>query len=311
MPKIFLSMLFCLINFFVIPCFAVQVSSTTVTSEPTPSVSVGKEDYKVNKGDTLWGLSEKKYGNPWIWERIWQANKSSIANPNMIYPGQVLIIPEKSIEAEKKPEESVQNSSADKIENKEQKTVETAKPVDSTAQEKQKEESVEQEKEMEVSQVSQQFQPSNEEEVVKQESNSEEKNETKDIKLEQNEVKKDTSTEAISKKFFESPSMIVPLDWKEDGMIIGEKDDKMMISEGDIIYINCGLDKVNPGVKCEVYRRIDKVKDVKDKNKYIGYEVRRIGKIEITEYVSKDTATARVLLSSEPIEKEDIIKILK
>jgi len=45
--------------------------------------------------DCLWRISEYKdiYGTPFLWPRIWKANKNIISNPDLIYPGQVLKIP--------------------------------------------------------------------------------------------------------------------------------------------------------------------------------------------------------------------------
>ena len=48
--------------------------------------------HTVVKGDTLWDLSETFYDTPWIWPRIWYANPP-ITNPDLIYPGQVFVIP--------------------------------------------------------------------------------------------------------------------------------------------------------------------------------------------------------------------------
>ena len=62
--------------------------------------------YTVVKGDCLWKISKMKYGSPYFWPAIWDANKNgvvnkdqmrgrkgTISNPNLIYPGQVLRIP--------------------------------------------------------------------------------------------------------------------------------------------------------------------------------------------------------------------------
>ena len=51
--------------------------------------------YTVVKGDCLWNIAKKFYGNGALYTKIYEANKSIIGgNPNLIYPGQVLIIPD-------------------------------------------------------------------------------------------------------------------------------------------------------------------------------------------------------------------------
>lgn len=43
--------------------------------------------------DCLWNLAEKYYGDPWLWKKIYIANKDQIDDPRIIYPKQILIIP--------------------------------------------------------------------------------------------------------------------------------------------------------------------------------------------------------------------------
>jgi hypothetical protein len=43
----------------------------------------------VKRGDTMWDLCDRYYGNPWQWPRIWSYN-GQVANPHWIYPGDQL-----------------------------------------------------------------------------------------------------------------------------------------------------------------------------------------------------------------------------
>ena len=47
--------------------------------------------------DCLWNIAGKIeiYADPFMWPKIWQGNTDQIRNPDIIYPGQVLQIPEK------------------------------------------------------------------------------------------------------------------------------------------------------------------------------------------------------------------------
>ena len=60
-------------------------------------VTQGKiKTYTVKKGDCLWYISgyPEIYGNPLRWPLIYKANTDQIKDPDLIYPGQVLVIPE-------------------------------------------------------------------------------------------------------------------------------------------------------------------------------------------------------------------------
>jgi phage tail protein X len=71
------------------------VTKPTTTPEPKKAVAAKKtpKTYVVCVGDTLAGIAHKVYGNAKKWEAIYAANKGQIANPNLIRPGQKLVIP--------------------------------------------------------------------------------------------------------------------------------------------------------------------------------------------------------------------------
>lgn len=64
----------------------VQQTRSTTTAPQTKT-------YTVKKGDTLWGIAKKFYGNGAKYTQIYNANKGKIKNPNLIYVGQVFTIP--------------------------------------------------------------------------------------------------------------------------------------------------------------------------------------------------------------------------
>ena len=51
--------------------------------------------YEVVKGDHLWGIAGKDsiYDDPYMWPRIYRANRDAIADPDLIYPRQELSVP--------------------------------------------------------------------------------------------------------------------------------------------------------------------------------------------------------------------------
>lgn len=63
-------------------------------SAPTsPAPKQQNKTYTVVRGDCLWNIAKKFYGNGSQYTKIYNANRDKIKNPNLIYPGQVLTIP--------------------------------------------------------------------------------------------------------------------------------------------------------------------------------------------------------------------------
>lgn len=50
------------------------------------------DEYTIKRGDTLWAISRLYLRSPWRWPELWGMNSTAIANPHLIYPGQVLFL---------------------------------------------------------------------------------------------------------------------------------------------------------------------------------------------------------------------------
>jgi nucleoid-associated protein YgaU len=64
-----------------------------MANEPTNITPAGKT-YTVVKGDSLSKIAKREYGDMSKWRKIFEANRDVIDNPDLIEPGQSLIIPE-------------------------------------------------------------------------------------------------------------------------------------------------------------------------------------------------------------------------
>ncbi len=53
----------------------------------------GTQLHIVQRGDTLWDISNTYLRNPFLWPQVWDANRY-IENPHLIYPGDAIRIPE-------------------------------------------------------------------------------------------------------------------------------------------------------------------------------------------------------------------------
>ena len=70
-----------------------DVESGSSSTAPAPAAAAGRT-YTVVKGDSLSKIAKQFYGSAGQWKKIYEANKDLIKNPDLIYPGQTIQIPD-------------------------------------------------------------------------------------------------------------------------------------------------------------------------------------------------------------------------
>lgn len=97
-----------LVNYFRNKVNTLPSSPPAVQTESTPQKPNLPTTYKVEKGDSLWAISEKYYQSGYNWIDIASAN--NLANPNLIEEGQELTIPQ--VETKQEPAGKVAQQNA-------------------------------------------------------------------------------------------------------------------------------------------------------------------------------------------------------
>ena len=67
-----------------------DVEGGSSSTAPAPS----GQSYTVVKGDSLSKIAKHLYGDAQKWQKIYEANRDQIKNPDLIYPGQTFTIPD-------------------------------------------------------------------------------------------------------------------------------------------------------------------------------------------------------------------------
>ena len=58
-----------------------------------PAAGTAARTYTVKSGDSLSKIAQREYGEASQWKKIYEANRDTIKNPDLIHPGQVLKLP--------------------------------------------------------------------------------------------------------------------------------------------------------------------------------------------------------------------------
>lgn len=218
--------------------------------------------YLVKEGDTLWDISTSVMKDPFLWPRLWKDNKY-IINPDLIYPGNVIILPGEEIAVTEIAPELIKE--APKEAEPVKKTEEAPAPVAEEAAPPVEEEAAA---------------PAAEPEVARKEA--------RPFTLEGVGVLSDETL------LFSSGFVVSRLEDK--GVIIGSWDKKVILSDNDVIYINR---KNNPAIangdKYTVYKVVRQVIHPITEKK-VGYLVKILGVVQITD-VKKDVATGAIIRS--------------
>ncbi|MFH1540588.1 MAG: LysM peptidoglycan-binding domain-containing protein [Elusimicrobiota bacterium] len=266
--------------------------------------------YTVVKGDTLSQIAQKFYNKPLQWGKIHSCNKF-IKDSHWIFPGDELVIPvdvlEKEEVAEKKSGEESEKIVEKKLE--EEKAIEKELKEEITEKELEKEEVVEKELEKENEKI---VEKKSEEKIMEKEL--EEDDEITEKELEKEEVSSATPVHSAviakkeSEKKVEENAVITSEDWEFDGYISSEKDRKIIIGQGDIVFLDLGKEQnVKPFDKYTIYRNDRKIIHPKT-DESLGDLVRKIGVLEISTDIQNNTCTAKIIMSREPILVGDMIK---
>jgi len=75
----------------ILPKVEVKVATATIAKVNQTKIDIG--NYKVVRGDCLWKIAVRAYGDGYQWVQIWKNNKTKLRDPNKLEIGMELVLP--------------------------------------------------------------------------------------------------------------------------------------------------------------------------------------------------------------------------
>ncbi|MBI4054546.1 MAG: LysM peptidoglycan-binding domain-containing protein [Elusimicrobia bacterium] len=114
---------------------------------------------------------------------------------------------------------------------------------------------------------------------------------------------------SVARRATDPELFLAPADWRGEGTIVEDPVDKLMISLGDLVFVDVGVEQgVAPGQQLTVYRKLQKVRHPRT-GKRLGVAVQQVGLLKIEGEPRGALSTARVVFSHGPLQVGDLVRI--
>jgi hypothetical protein len=261
---------------------AAAVASAGTSTAKTMAGPEGTVSYTIKKGDTLWDLSNTFMKDPFLWPFIWKANPA-ITNPDLIYPGSSLTIPdlapiERALKApvgQEQKEELFEKQAADDTQAREGASRETTTGGEGTS-------------------------------ALAASNRMQGKSAVRGSMLIMPEEK---PVPLVDKYSMLSAGYVdfVDVDKNRDAIVGAPEEGRTIFSPDDVVFVDIrGQENVKIGDKFLIYKPLHKVSHPKTKIPF-GRLVRGFGILQITATGSPNILTARIINSFDSIEKGSLL----
>lgn len=246
------------------PVSAAEEEAPAQPAMPAP----GPRQHQVQTGDTLWGISDGYFRDPFLWPQVWNANRQ-IEDPDLIFPGTMIQIPSEFQKVTSQPAPQIAAPVPDRA------PVPAPTPVEVTEMASPEPEQI----------------PAGLPDPVKQ------------ILAEMPEADSNIKVEYL---FRESDGYLLS-GVTEVGFLVAAPDDRQVMGEGDTAYVKLknGLPQV--GDQFTLIRQVRSVHHPRD-GRYLGELIRVLGTAEIVAALPKEeTQTAKIINSYHYIQPGDLL----